>query len=142
LAEKGDEDYYKATSDGSTHREAVTQRWFFCIRGKGSWSDEDWQDDCTARGWQRVGGNFAGYQFPDPRPNLSTTELCALDTAAPQNAFYFAGNGWMYQQRACSQDRDGDSRGHAETRVQGVPNCHHQGLNPMYKPKWVDPRRD
>jgi len=120
----------------------VTTRYFFCTRGQGSWTDEQWQDECTAKGWFRADQmdtvtNRGSYGFPST--NLNTTEFCALHKTNPgRYGLYFNGNGWVYSQAVCHQDRNGD--GTYETRAVGVRNCDQQGLNPTYEPKWVDPR--
>jgi len=123
----------------------VTTRWYFCTRGQGGWSDEQWQDECTSKGWSRAGGfitmsNRGAYNFPSPQTDLNTTEFCALHNTNPgRYGLYFDGKGWAYSQYVCHQDRNGD--GTYETRAVGAPNCNQQGGSPTYKPKWVDPRQ-
>jgi len=121
----------------------VTTRYWFCKRGQRDWTSDQWQDECTAKGWARASavytvGNRGSHDFTGS-PNPNTTEFCVRHNTNPgRYGLYFNGMGWAYSQAVCHQDRDGN--GSYETRVVGVPNCNQQGYSPGYKPKWVDPR--
>jgi len=123
----------------------VTTRYFYRTRGQGGWTTEQWQDECTAKGWVRASaidtvGNRGKYDFPSPQTDLDTTEFCALHNTNPgRYGLYFDGKGWAYNQHVCHQDRNGDGR--YETRAVGVPNCSEQGSTLTYRPKWVPPWR-
>ena len=129
--------------DGDMFR--LLEKYRYCTQGKGSWTEQQWVDKCTQQGWKVVAYFFGTIQnpqvqFPDfvipsdkTRNDLETTPYCAPHKTNPSRyKLYFNGNGFVYEQQHCSQDRD--NNGSYETRVSGSPNC-----SDSHTPKWVAP---
>ena len=123
----------------------------YCTQNKGSWSEQQWVDKCTQRGWKVAAhfysftqntpaGAFPGFAIPDgvTHTTLETTPYCVAHKTNPSRyRLYFNGNGFVYEQQQCDQDRD--NNGSYETVVMGDDNCSPVGITPTQVPKWVAP---
>jgi len=128
------------------------RRWEWCTE-KGRWSPQQWDDDCTRKGWFPVGHIMIGvnsiaernYDFAEARAagvsnamlRSGSTAYCVAHKTNPDYAYYYNGQGFVYSRNRCIQDRDGN--GTHETAIWGDDNCSPQGTNPTHTPKWVAP---
>jgi len=132
---------------------AVLQRSEECTETV-SWTDQQWDDDCTRKGWFPAGHIVIGeasiaeqnYKFAEAladngvtRASLSggSTAYCVRHKTNPDYAYYYNGNGFVYSRNRCIQDRTGN--GTHETAIWGDDNCSPQGPTPTHIPKWVPP---
>jgi len=127
------------------------QKWLHCTERK-NWTPQQWDDDCTRKGWFPVGHiaigqatfSYRDYKFDELAGDVTTekllqgsTEYCVVHKTNPDYAYYYNGQGFVYSRNRCIQDRNGD--GTHETAIWGDDNCSPQGATPMDIPKWVAP---
>jgi len=128
------------------------QRWEWCTE-RSSWTDQQWDDDCTRKGWFPVGhisigtatAAYQNYRFAEAATDGATTAdllggskaYCVAHKTNPDYAYYYNGRGFVYSRNRCIQDRDGN--GTHETAIWGDDNCSPQGASPTHIPKWVAP---
>ena len=138
-------------STGSGDMFRILKKYRYCTQGKGSWTEEQWMDKCTQQGWKvvqhflqtdprqpAVSATAAFRQYAIPAGvDLQTTSYCVAHKTKSQYKLYFDGNGFVYEQQHCEQDRD--NNGSYERRVSGSPNCSPVGSSPTGIPKWVAP---
>jgi len=129
-------------------------RWLWCAE-RGTWTPQQWDDDCTRKGWFPVGhvtidtGTSVAnqnYKFKEAVDSGSVTiaglsggtqSYCVVHRTNPDYAYYYNGNGFVYSRNRCIQDRDGN--GTHEKAIWGDDNCSPQGASPTHIPKWVAP---
>ncbi len=129
----------------------VLEKYRYCTQGKGSWTEQQWVDKCTQQGWKVVQhflqtnprlpattaiAAFREYAIPEG-VDLQTTPYCVAHKTRSQYKLYFDGNGFVYEQQQCDQDRD--NNGSYETLISGAANCSPIGASPETTPKWVAP---
>jgi len=130
----------------------LRHRWLWCNE-RMNWTPQQWDDDCTRKGWFPVGHITIGpdsaaaqtHKFAEAAStgvsaaNLRSgnTAYCVVHKTNPDYAYYYNGQGFVYSRNRCIQDRNGD--GTHETAIWGDDNCSTQGANPGHIPKWVAP---
>jgi len=130
----------------------LRHHWLWCTE-RSSWTDQQWDDDCTRKGWFPVGhisigtatAAYRDYKFAEARAagvpeamlRSGSTAYCVVHKTNPDYAYYYNGQGFVYSRNRCIQDRDGN--GTHETAIWGDDNCSPQGASPTHTPKWVAP---
>ncbi len=143
---------HSQTKKGGAEMFRALERYRYCSQNRGDWTEERWMDKCTQQGW-KVSRHFtadflAEWDIPNG-VDIHTTEYCVAHKKNPSRyKLYFDGNGFLYEQQHCEQDRDNDGSFEGENRrlltgyearVSGSPNCSPVGPNPTQIPKWVAP---
>ncbi len=130
----------------------LRHRWLWCTE-RGSWTSQQWDDDCTRKGWFPAGHiengvdtiAYQNYRFAEAVNDGRTlaglsggsVAYCVVHKTNPDYAYYYNGRGFVYSRNRCIQDRDGN--GTHETAIWGDDNCSPQGPTPTHIPKWVAP---